>query len=149
MAAALAPTALGMPIRHYRVAEARHRSIVAGAAITERFVLMTDRIENVPWPLALLGRAVSVLPPDGVLATIELSLVWHAPGREGAGRTLWDAIRYEWRDRATRIAAPVDPRGELNRVFRAGRRLQPRVRLMIPVRSPVPLSETKPIYLWR
>ena len=103
LASLLGPTSLGEPIRHYRVAVARDGTIVAGAAVTERFKLMTDHVQSIPLPLDLLTRIVPLFPRDHVIRTIELSLAWHAPGQLGAGRQLWDAIRHEWRDRATHV----------------------------------------------
>ena len=144
----LAPTPIGV-IRQYRVAVDSGGTIVAGAAVTERFKIMEDHIERIPTPLALLSRVVPVVPPDGVLRTLELSLVWHAPGRLDAGRFLWDSIRYEWRDRATHFAGQADPRGTLTEVLRVGPTLVPRVNIMIPVQSRVPLEEDRPVYLWR
>jgi hypothetical protein len=92
---------------------------------------------------------VPIFPPDRVIRTIELSLAWHAPGQVRAGRQLWDAIRYEWRDRATHVAGIVDPRGSLIEAFHVGPTLVPRVQLMIPVQSPVPLDEDRLVYMWR
>jgi hypothetical protein len=144
----LAPTRIGV-IRQYRVAVDREGGIVAGAAVTERFKIMEDHIERVPVPLALLSRIVPVVPPDRVLRTVELSLVWHAPGRLDAGRFLWDSIRHEWRDRATHFAGQADPRGTLMDVMHVGPTLVPRVNIMVPVQSGAPLDEDRPVYVWR
>ena len=149
LASALAPTPLGETIRHYRVAIGNAGAIVAGAAVTERFKLMVDHIDHVPLPLDLLGRVVPLFPRDRVVRSLELSLVLHAPGRVVAGRLLWDAIRYEWRDRATNIASLADPRTSLVDVFQSGRTLMPRLELMVPVQSPVRLDEDRTIYAWR
>jgi hypothetical protein len=97
----------------------------------------------------LLSRVVPLLPPDGVIRTIELSLAWHAPGHEAAARALWDAIRHEWSDRATNVAVQADERTQLATVFRAGRSFAPRVRIMVPVQSRIRLDESLPVYVWR
>lgn len=149
VAALLAPTSLGEPIRQYRVAVTGDGAIVAGAAVTERFKLMVDHVDSIPLPLELLSRVVPIFPPERVIRTIELSLAWHAAGQEQAGRQLWDDIRYEWRDRATHVAGIADPRGSLIEAFHVGRTLIPRVQLMIPVQSPVPLDPARLAYLWR
>ncbi len=148
-AAALAPTSLGEPIRQYRVAVARDGTLVAGAGITERFRIMVDHIDSMPVPLALLGRLSGLIPKDRVIRSIELNLAWHAAGRVDALRSLWDAIRFEWRDRATNVVAIADPRGSLVEAFHVGRTFAPRVHLMAPVRSPVPLDPDRLLYLWR
>ena len=76
-------------------------------------------------------------------------LAWYSPGHAAAGRQLWDAIRYEWRDRATNVVFLADPRGSLIDVFHVGRSMTPRLQLMVPVQSPVPLDEDRPVYMWR
>lgn len=149
LAASLAPTSLGGPIRHYRVAVADDGTIVAGAAVTERFKLMADHIDNLPRPLELINRVASILPPDHMIRSIELSLAWFAPGQAAAGRRLWDAIRYEWRDDATHVGFPVDPRGSLVEVFHVGPTLAPRVQIMVPIRSAVRHDPDRLVYAWR
>ena len=93
---------MGEPIRQYRVVVAPDGSIVAGAGISERFKLMTDHIDHIPLPLAVLGRIAGLIPSDRTIRSVELFLAWHAPGRVDAAAT-WDAIRYEWRDRVTSV----------------------------------------------
>jgi GNAT superfamily N-acetyltransferase len=148
-AAALAPTRLGEPIRQYRVAAGADGTLLAGAGITERFKVMTDHIDSMPRPLALVGRVTGLLPPDRIIRSIELNLAWHAPGRVDAARALWDAIRFEWRDRTTNVIALADPRGSLIEAFHVGRSFMPRVELMAPVQSPVRLDEDQLLYMWR
>lgn len=149
LSAALEPTSLGEPIRQYRVAVAEDGTIVAGAQITERFKLMTDHLDHVPRPLELLARIVPLIPPDRVIRSAEVHLAWYAPGREAAGRYLWDALRYEWRDRATNVIAEADPRGSLPRMVHVGPTLIPRVQLMAPVQYGERLDPDRPIYVWR
>lgn len=148
LTAFLAPTPIGS-FRQYRVVAAADGEIVAGAAVTERFKVMEDHFDRVPRPLALLSRIYPIIPPDRTLRTAELGLAWYAPDRADAGRFLWDAIRHEWRGPANTIVSQVDPRSPLADVFRVGRGPVPRVEIMIPVQSPVPLDEDRPLYLWR
>lgn len=145
----LTPTPFDGPIRQYRVAAEGSGTIVAGARVMERYKLMTDHLDRVPTSLALLSRVVPVIPHDRVIRAIELDLVWHAPGRAAAVRGLLDAIRYEWRDRATNASAVVDPRGPLATSIGPGSWLSPRVRLMVAVRSPVRIDPDRPLYTWR
>ena len=149
LTALLAPTSLGEPIRHYRVAVGADGTILAGAAITERFKLMADHIDDLPRPLVLINRLASILPPDHMIRSIELSLAWFAPGQAAAGRRLWDAIRYEWREGATHVALPLDPRGSLADVFHVGPTLAPRVQIMVPIQSPVRHEPERLVYAWR
>ena len=149
LAAQLGPTPLGEPIRQYRVAVDAGGAIVAGALVNERFKLMADHVQQVPRPLELLNKVARLFPPDGVIRQIELFLAWHAPGRTDAARQLWEAIRYEWRDRATHVACVTDPRGSLFEAFHVGFSLVPKIQLMIPVRSPVPVDPNRLVYYWR
>lgn len=149
LAALLAPTSLGEPIRQYRVAVDPDGRIVAGAGVGERYKVMVDHIDNIPLPMALLGRLAGILPADRILRSLELFLVWHRPGRPDAARLLWDAIRSEWRDQATGVGGIVDPRSTLLDAFPIGRLPGPRVQLMVAVRSPVPIGADRLIYLWR
>jgi ribosomal protein S18 acetylase RimI-like enzyme len=147
--ALLAPMDPGGRVRQYRVAVAPDGSIVAGALVTQRFRLMTDRIERLPTPLALLAKVVPILPPDGVIRTAEVSLAWHAPDRLEDGRRLWEAIRHELHGHATHVGAVIDPKSATAAMCRVGWSLGPRLRLMVPVRSPVHLSESRALCLWR
>ena len=149
LAGLLAPTSLGETIRQYRVAVAADGTLLAGAMVSERFKLMEDHLENVPRRLELLSRVVPLFPPDRIVRSIEVNLAWHAPGRVGDGRRLWDAIRDEWRDRASNAVAQADPRGSLVDMFHIGRTMIPQVEIVIPVHSPIPLDESRPVYVWR
>jgi predicted N-acetyltransferase YhbS len=149
LAAMLAPTDPGGRIRAYRVAVSADATIVAGACVMQRFELMTDHVERMPAPLALLARVAPIFPRDGVIRTAEVSLAWHAPGRQAAGRVVWDAIRNEWNGRATHVSGIADPRSGAAGIFRVGPSLGPRIRLMVAIHSPVQLDESRPVYLWR
>jgi predicted N-acetyltransferase YhbS len=148
-AGALAPTGLGEAIRAYRVAVANDGNLVAGARVTERYKLMTDHIDAMPLPIAILGRLTGSIPSDRIIRSVEVSLAWHAPGRVDALRAVWDAVRYEWHDRANTIVGLADPRGSLIEAFQVGRSLAPRLELMAPVQSPVPLDPDRLLYIWR
>ena len=146
----LAPMDPGGPVRQYRVAVTPAGSIVAGAVVVQRFELMTDHIDRLPTPLALLNKVVHLVPEDGVIRTAEVSLPWYAPGQLQAGRHLWEEIRHEWHGRATHIGTVVDPKSYAAEMCRVGRLTPgPRLRLMVPVRSPVALSEDRPVSVWR
>jgi hypothetical protein len=110
---------------------------------------MVDHVDRVPLPLALIGRLTGMLPADRRFRSVELFLAWHRPGQVAAARALWDAIRAEWRGRATGVGAVVDPRGSLVEPFHVGRLPGPRVETMVAVRSPVPIAEDRLVYLWR
>ena len=67
-----------------------------------------------------------------------------------AGRRIWEAVRHEWHDRATHVATVVDPQGQAAEMCRVSPLTPgPRLKLMVPVDSPVPLSESKPVTMIR
>ena len=145
----LAATGLGETIRAYRVAVANDRTLIAGAAISERYKLMTDHIDSMPLPIGILGRITGFLPSDRIIRSVEVGLAWHAPGRADALRAVWETIRFEWRDRANTVVGLADPRGSLIEAFHVGRSLVPRIELMAPVQSPVRLDPDRLLYMWR
>ena len=147
LAASLEPTALGEPIRQYRVAVADDGTIVAGAQVTERFKLMTDHLDHVPRPLELLSRIVPLIPPDRVIRSAEVHLAWHAPGAAAAGRTYGTPCARVARSR-TNVTGD-DPRASLHEMVHVGPTLIPRVQLMVPVQYAERLDPDRPVYVWR
>jgi predicted N-acetyltransferase YhbS len=146
----LAPVEPGGRVRRYRIAASPGGSILAGGLVVQRFELMVDQIEHLPTPLAVLSRILPLVPRDGVIRTAEVMLAWHAPGQLEAGRRLWEQIRREWHDRATHVAAVVDPKSPAADMCRVSPlTLGPRLKLMVPVDSPVPLSESRPVVMIR
>lgn len=144
----LAPLDPGGDVRVYRVAITPSGSIVAGAVVVQRYQLMTDHIERIPRTLAVANKVVRMIPADGVIRSAEVALPWFAPGQLKAGRLLWEAIRHEWHS-ATNVGSVVDPRSPAAEMCRVGFSFAPRLRLMIPVDSPVPLAESTPLSVWR
>jgi GNAT superfamily N-acetyltransferase len=148
--AMLAPMAPGGRARTYRVAASPDGSILAGAVVMQRYDLMVDHIDRLPAPLALMNKVLSLVPPDGVIRSLEVGLPWYAPGQLEAGRRLWEQIRHEWRGKATHVGAVIDPKSEAAAMCRVSPLTPgPRLKLMVPVDSPVPLSASKPITMIR
>jgi predicted N-acetyltransferase YhbS len=146
----LAPVDPGGRVRQYRIAVTPDGSLLAGALVVQRFELMVDQIERLPTPLAILARILPLVPPDGIIRTLEVMLPWYAPGQLEAGKRLWEQVRHEWHDRATHVATVVDPKGHAAEMCRVSPLTPgPRLKLMVPVDSPVPLSDAKPITMIR
>ena len=85
---------------------------------------MTDLIDHIPLPLAVLGRVAGMIPPDRTIRSVELFLAWHAPGRVDAAGQLWEAIRYEWR--IGHVVVACGPAAHADRAFQVGRMPGPR-----------------------
>jgi GNAT superfamily N-acetyltransferase len=148
--ALLAPLDPGGRARQYRIAVTPDGSVLAGAVVMQRFDLMVDQIDHLPTPLALLNKLFSLVPPDGMIRTLEVGLPWYAPGQLDAGRRLWEQVRHEWHGRATHVSAVVHPNSEAVAMCRVSPLTPgPRLKLMVPVDSPVPLSEAKPVTMIR
>ena len=148
--AMLAPMDPGGRARQYRVAASPDGAILAGAVVMQRYDLMVDHIDRLPAPLALLNKVLALVPPDGVIRSLEVGLPWYAPGQLEAGRRLWEQVRHEWHGRATHVGAVLDPRNAAAAMCRVSPLTPgPRLKLMVPVDSPVPLSESKPIVMVR
>jgi len=146
----LEPVDPGGRVRQYRVAVSPGGSILAGALVVQRFELLVDQIDRLPTPLAILSKVLPLVPRDGVIRTAEVVLAWHAPRQAKAGRGLWEHIRHEWHDRATHVATVVDPKSPAAEMCRVSPlTIGPRLKLMVPVDSPVPLSESKPVAMIR
>ena len=146
----LEPVDPGGRLRQYRVAVSPGGSILAGALVVERFQLLVDQIDRLPTPLAMLSRVLPLVPRDGVIRTAEVMLAWHAPGQAKAGRGLWEHIRHEVHGHATHVATVVDPKSPASEMCRVSPlTIGPRLRLMVPVDSPVALSESKPVAMIR
>ena len=146
----LAAVLTGALMLTYRVVVSPGGSIMAGALVVQRFELMVDQIERLPRPLAILSKVLPLVPPDGVIRTAEVLLPWHAPGQLVAGQRLWEHIRHEWHGRATHVATVVDPKSAVAEMCRISPLTPgPRLKLMVPVDSPLPLSEVKPVAMIR
>lgn len=128
-------------VYHYRVAENGAGTVIGGALLSLRAVLMVDEFRNVPLPLRVLSRLTSLLPADRVLRLMEVGFLWCAT--PNIGRYLWEHIRFEFRDRANSFAGSFDPRGPLAEVYRLKPWHVPRVPLVVSVRSPEPHDDRR------
>ena len=111
--------------------------IVAGVVVVQRFELMTDQIDRLPTPLALLNKVVHLVPADGVIRTGRgLPAVVRAGTAQGGAAPLGgDPPRMAWPgDRTRHRGRPEERAAEMCRVGRLVSR--PRLRLMVPISEP-------------
>jgi GNAT superfamily N-acetyltransferase len=96
---------------HYRIAVDPNGNILAGMLLSERAALMYDEFRNVPPPM----RQNPAFPQDGRLRLMEVAFLWFDD--LAAAQYLWEAIRWEFRDRVNTFSAGLDLRSPLNDVF--------------------------------
>ena len=139
LAASLADTPLGEPIRQYRVVVAPDGSIVAGAGVSERFKLMTDHIDHMPLPLAVVGRLAGT-DPARTGRSAPSSCSWPGTHRAASMLPASSGTRSatSGANRVTSVIGLADPRSTLIEAFQVGRMPGPKVELVVPVREPCP-----------
>lgn len=146
LAAWLAQTPFATPFRHSYVAVDTHGNILAGLVLIEQHRLVTMQIDRLPMFARLLNKFLSLVPPDGTLKQLTVNRIWYAPGQLPAARHLWEAVRWEWRDRGSGLLCFFDPRGPLPAMLRLPIWM-PRSKFTFAVHSPKPMTEDCLVYL--
>ncbi len=131
----------GAPVAHYRVVTNADGSVVAGMMLSLRGLLMFEEVSNVPPPLRVMNAFLRVLPADGRIRLCAAASLWHE--RADAARLLWQHVRWEFRDRASVFAYPVDARSPLLGVFDHKPWHVPVVKLIVAARGPQPMDATR------
>lgn len=140
----LAAALNGTPqVYHYRIAVDSGGAILAGMMISERSRLMVDEIRNVPAPLRLLNRLIRLIPADNRLRLWEVAYVWFE--QLAAVQYLWEYVRWEFRDRASTLAAGFDERTSLKDVFRIRPWHVPKFKVVIAISAPTMLDTERPL----
>jgi GNAT superfamily N-acetyltransferase len=135
------------PVNHYFVAVDSAGEIIAGAGVTEGRQVLLDQLHNLPLPLRVLNRIVHIVPPDYVIQHLPVSKLWYSPGQPAAAQQVWETIRWECRTLGTTVSSVYDPRGPLRDVFQLKPWHQPRIELAFAVHGPVPMTQTRFIYV--
>jgi GNAT superfamily N-acetyltransferase len=113
LSAWLAETPFETPFRHYLVITGKAGHILAGFALAEIGRLRKTIITHLPPFLSLGNRLLHIVPPDGVMRELVISRLWFAPGEIEAARSLFESVRWEWRDRGTSLIFFADVRSPL------------------------------------
>ena len=118
--------------------------VVGGFELFEGARLQSLVFEHIPAPLRALNLFLRVLPRDGDLRANTMSSIWWAQDRDDVARALWAHARSAAAESGNAVSTQLAPRGPL-RKFVPLRPWTPQGELSIAVRSPVPLSEDRPL----
>ncbi len=125
-------------VYHYHIAVDRGGKLLAGALVTERARLMIDQIQNVPLPVAIINRALRLIPADHQLRMAEVNLFWFE--QLAAGRQLWQTLKWLYHDQADILAASFDPRGPLRDVYQLRPWHLPKIAVTMVVGGPTAMD---------
>lgn len=136
---------LGQPWRQYLICADDAGNLLAGIGMTELSRLSVLKVVAMPPALRLLNAAVHVVPADGTLRLMQVEKAFFLPGREAAGRHLFQAAQYLWRERGSHLSVLFDPRGPLARMYALPRWL-PTTTLGLALRAPLAVPEGAPVH---
>lgn len=128
-------------VYHYRVAVDGRGNIVAGVMLSERGKLMVEEFRNVPLPLRLMNTVMRLIPDDNRLRLLEAGFLWF--DQLPAAQYLWEHVRWDFRQQASSISAPHDPRSPLKDVFQIKPWHVPKVKLILAINGPVMMDNGK------
>lgn len=122
----------------YHVAVDGSGNLLAGALLTDRARLMYDEFQQIPMPLRIMNTFIHLIPADYRLRMAEANLIWF--DQLGAGRQLWQTLRWTYRDRAAIVTASFDPRGPLRDVFQIRPWHIPKIEVTMVVGGPTAMN---------
>lgn len=141
----LGQTAGDIAFRGYWVAIDAAGQIQAGLGVTEAYRLRTRQVQAMPTGIRLINRLIRLIPPDGELREAWIDKFWFADGGLEAARSLWETVRWQWRDRANVVVIPFDPRSPLAAVCYLPF-WRPRGVFTMAVSGPRPMDERRLIH---
>jgi predicted N-acetyltransferase YhbS len=145
LAAWHAQAPFGEPVRGYYVARDRQGNLLAGASVTEEGRLITTEIQRMSRAFRIADSLIHFFPPGGLVKRLHVKDLWYAPGRPEIGAYLWEALRWQLRERGTTMMAFLDRRSRLARVVRLPWYM-PKPGGTISLAAPTPLSDERPLY---
>jgi hypothetical protein len=145
LAAWLAETPVDGPFRFAYVIEDANGGLLAGLTVTESARIKTARMVRMPTPVWLLNHVIRIVPRDGHMREAPISRFWYRPGAERAAARLWEALRWEWRERASTFLLWTDPRAPLAGLMKP-LPFMPKSTGSIVIDAPVPLAEGRLVY---
>lgn len=104
------------PFRHYYLAVNQQGNILAGMVIVEQYKLMSMQIEQMPMIARLLNKFLAVVPQSGILKQLTINQIWYAPNQLAVAQYLWEAVRWEWRNKGNNMVCFFDPRSPIKEV---------------------------------
>jgi predicted N-acetyltransferase YhbS len=133
---------LTTPIHHYLVAADRAGRLLAGIGIREAWRIQSYQVEKMPPLETTVNRFLKIIPMDHEMRSLEVEMLWIAPGQLDAARQLWQTVRWEWRERGDNLVCNSDPRGLIPQMLQKPVWM-PTTSLSIALRSPVSMSEAR------
>ena len=118
--------------------------LLAGIGSTQVRQLSILQLEHMPMSMRLLDAVLHIIPKGGSMEMVRLGRMWFRPGAEAAARSLFEAVRWEARERGNMLTASYDERGPLGRIIRPPRWL-PRTSFSLALRAPDELRPDHPI----
>lgn len=134
----------GVPTNDLRVITDARGDLLAGIGSTEVRRLSILHVEQLPTSMRLLDAILHVIPKGGSMEMVRLGKMWFRPGAEAAARHLFEAVRWDARERGNVVIASYDERGPFGRIVRPSRWL-PRTSFSIALRAPDDLRPDHPI----
>jgi GNAT superfamily N-acetyltransferase len=134
----------GAPINELWVAVDPAGNLLAGLGASEVRRVSTLYVDHLPWSISVLNTFMRIVPKSRSLEQVRLSRMWFRPGAEAAAQDLFQAIRWEGRQRGNAVLASFDPRGPL-RAMLATPRWLPKTAFNLAIRAPEALRPDHPI----
>jgi len=145
LSAFLAETPVDTPYRFAYVVEDDRGDLAAGLVVTELAKIRTTLMVRMPTPMWLLNHLIRIVPKDGHMREASISRFWYRPGMERAAIRLWEALRWEWRDRASTFMLWTDPRAPLAGLMKPPP-FMPKSSGSLVIDAPIPLAEGRLVY---
>ena len=134
----LRETPLNEPIHELWVAADRDGNLLAGLGVTTLRAVSVLHVDAMPFAMRAVNALVHLVPASGRLDQVAMDRAWYQPGAEQAARYLFEAIRWELRDRGNVVLAAFDPLGPLRHMIVTPRWL-PKTALSLAIRAPLPV----------
>lgn len=138
----LLETPFTTPIQRYLVVTDSANRILAGLGVRDEGRLMSRYVSQVPPVVRLANMFLKIVPPDGVMRSLQVEKFWFAPKQLDAARYLWQTARWELRERGSSLIVSFDPRGPLKQVLQIPLWM-PSTAATVALRAPVKMSEAR------
>jgi len=141
----LAESPVDVPYRFAYVVEDAKGDLLAGLVVTELAKVRTTLMVRMPTPMRIMNLLIPIVPRDGHMREASISRFWFRPGAEQAALQLWEALRWEWRERASTFMLWTDPRAPLAGLMKPPP-FMPKSTGSLVIDAPIPLAEGRLVY---